>query len=178
MRFLGGKYKGRKIEGYAIVGTRPTMDRVKESLFAMIQDSIYESTVLDLFAGTGSLGLEALSRGAKTCYLIDHNPKCIEMIRKTMQSCQIEANLCKTTYQKALENFSKMNQKFDIIFLDPPYEKHIIDEIVTFIYKKELLNKRGLIVCEYETEELVNTCFPVYKERKYGSKKIKIYRNV
>lgn len=178
MRFLSGKYKGRTIEGYAVKGTRPTMDRVKESLFAMIQSKVKESVILDLFAGTGSLGLEGVSVGASFCYLVDHNPICIQNISKTIQKCQIEnVKTLKLSYQKALDFFVKKQQKFDIIFLDPPYEENLVNGIVSYIYEKNLLNEKGIIVCEYEREKVENTCFPIYKEKKYGSKKIKIYIN-
>ena len=78
MRIISGKYKGKKLEGYDIEGTRPTQDRVKESLFAMIQNDLRNATILDLFAGSGNLGIEALSNGAESAYFIDINHKCIE----------------------------------------------------------------------------------------------------
>ena len=82
MRVISGKYKGKMLEGFNINGTRPTMDRVKESLFGSIQSYIKDSTVLDLFAGSGSLGIEAISNGCSTCYFVDNNNKLIDIIRK------------------------------------------------------------------------------------------------
>ena len=82
MRVISGKYKGRKIEGYNIEGTRPTQDRVKESLFAMIQEELYDSTILDLFTGSGNLGIEALSNGSKKAYFVDNNTECIKILKK------------------------------------------------------------------------------------------------
>ena len=81
MKVISGTLKGRNIKGYNIDGTRPTMDRVKESLFGMIQDNIKESTVLDLFSGSGNLGIEAISNGAKFCYFIDNNKEAIQTIK-------------------------------------------------------------------------------------------------
>ena len=86
MKVISGLYKGRKISGYQIEGTRPTQDRVKESLFGMIQTELRNQIVLDLFAGTGSLGLEALSNGSMACIFVDSNPKCTENIKKTVDS--------------------------------------------------------------------------------------------
>ena len=90
MKVISGKYKGRKIEGFDIEGTRPTMDRVKESLFATIQNYIKESVVLDLFSGSGNLGIEALSEGASYAYLVDKNIKCIKTINKNINNMGIE----------------------------------------------------------------------------------------
>ena len=90
MKIISGKYKGRNIEGFDIVGTRPTMDRVKESLFATIQNYIDESIVLDLFSGSGNLGLEALSEGAKYAYLVDYNHKAVKTINKNFSGKIIE----------------------------------------------------------------------------------------
>ena len=84
MRVISGKYKGKKIDGFDIEGTRPTQDRVKESLFGIIQNDIADSICLDLFAGSGNLGIEALSNGASECYFIDNNSKCIDIIKKNL----------------------------------------------------------------------------------------------
>ena len=178
MRFISGKYKGRKIEGFDIVGTRPTMDRVKESLFAMINSYLKESTILDLFAGTGSLGLEAISNGAKEAYFVDKNIISTKTIKKTVENTKIEEkiNILNIDYKNALEKFKKENIKFDIIFLDPPYNDNLINDCLNKIKEYDLLNENGIIVCEYEKEKLIDI-YPIYKEKKYGSKYIKIYKS-
>lgn len=178
MRFISGKYKGLKIEGYDIKGTRPTMDRVKESLFAMIQMYMKDAIVLDLFAGTGSLGLEAISNGARSCYFVDQNYKCIEAIHKTVHNNRITEPivLWKMDYQKALQTCKEKQIQFDIIFLDPPYAFHYIKSILSYIKDNNLLKENGIIVCEYETECITIDYFSLIKERKYGSKYIKIYQ--
>ena len=89
MKIISGLYKGRNIEGYDLDGTRPTMERVKESLFATIQNYIPESTVLDLFSGSGNLGIEALSQGAKKAYLVDYNIKAFKTIKKNIETINI-----------------------------------------------------------------------------------------
>lgn len=178
MKIISGKYKGRKIEGFDIVGTRPTMDRVKESLFGMISFFVKDSTVLDLFAGSGSLGLEAISQGAKRCYFVDKNPKAIHTIKQTVQKIGIEEPLtyfC-MDYQKALKQLANEQKQFDIIFLDPPYHLCIIQSIIESIKQYNLLSPQGIIVCEYEEETIETSSYILYKEKKYGSKKIKIYQ--
>ncbi len=177
MKIISGKYKGRNIEGYNIVGTRPTMDRVRESLFAMIQSHIKGNIILDLFAGTGALGLEALSEGAEFCYLNDHNPKCTSIIKKMQKRLEIQNIDIKTLdYQKALSYYQEKNIIFDLIFLDPPYLAHNCSNILKEIEEKNLIKPNGLIVCEYEKEN-INSPYPIYKEKKYGRKTITIYRN-
>ena len=110
MKIISGKYKGRNIEGFDIDGTRPTMDRVKESLFATIQNKIKDSICLDLFAGSDNLGFEALSEGAKEAYLVDHNFKAIKTIEKNINTIKIEdAYPINMDYKKALLYFSEKN---------------------------------------------------------------------
>ena len=120
MCIISGKYKGKKLNGFNIEGTRPTMDRVKESLFGMIQTYIPDSIVLDLFAGSGALGLEAVSNGAKECYLIDNNIEAIKTIKENSQNFEEQLNIIHIDYKKFLKTTDK---KFDIIFLDPPYKE-------------------------------------------------------
>ena len=147
MKIISGKYKGRNIEGFDIDGTRPTMDRVKESLFATIQNYVDDSIVLDLFAGSGNLGFEALSEGAKEAYLVDHNYKAIKTIEKNINTIRIEdAHPLNMDYKKALEYFYDNNKKFDLIFLDPPYKTNYIEESLTKIadYNPQLQNFKSL----------------------------------
>ena len=175
MRVISGKYKGKNIDGFNIDGTRPTMDRVKESLFAMIQDYLKNSVVLDLFAGSGSLGIEALSNGSKCAYFIDNNIKLIEIIKNNTKGMDDEIHILKSNYNDALRMFK--NIKFDIIFLDPPYKFNLINDCLNKIYEYNLLNTSGIIVCEYETEDISTNYYELIKEKKYGDKYIRIYKN-
>ena len=104
MRIISGKYKGKKLEGFNIIGTRPTMDRVKESLFGMIQNYINGSIVLDLFAGSGALGLEAISNGAKKCYFIDNNIEAIKTIKNNSINVKEDLEIINTDYKNFLKN--------------------------------------------------------------------------
>ena len=175
LRVISGKYKGKNLIGFDIDGTRPTMDRVKESLFGIIQGNIKNSIVLDLFAGSGSLGIEALSNGALECYFIDNNLELINIIKKNTSYMLDKIHIMKSDYKNALELFKNSNIKFDIIFLDPPYKLNLINECLEKIVEYKLLNEGGIVVCEFETESVENNNLKLIKDKKYGSKKIKIF---
>lgn len=172
MRVISGKYKGKVIKGYDIDGTRPTMDRVKESLFAIIQNYVPNSKCLDLFCGSGALGIEALSNGAKICYFNDKNPEMIKILKENLKTID-NYIIFNKDYITFLE---ETKEKFDIIFLDPPYKLNLINKSIEIILKNNLLNNNGIIVCEYEEEE-VDCNLNLLKEKKYGQKKIIIYKN-
>ena len=171
MRIISGKYKGKKLKGFTIDGTRPTMDRVKESLFGMIQNYIKDATVLDLFSGSGALGLEAISNGAKICYLIDNNPEAIKIIKDNSTNFEEKLHIISTDYKKFLKTIKK---KFDIIYLDPPYQANQLNTALKIIEKRDLLNKGGIVICEYE-QAAPETNLKLIKEKSYGAKKIKIF---
>ena len=151
LRVISGKYKGKVLLGFDISGTRPTMDRVKESLFGIIQNSVKGSVCLDLFAGSGSLGIEALSNGADACYFVEKHNEIYDVLKKNLIGVS-DYELIKKDYKDALNCFVKTGVRFDIIFLDPPYKMCLINDILNFIYDNDLLNKSGIIVCEYENE--------------------------
>ena len=177
MRVISGKYKGKKIAGYDIDGTRPTQDRVKESLFGIIQNDLRDTTVLDLFAGSGNLGIEALSNGALDAYFVDNNSKCIDALKKNLIGIE-NTKVLMMDFSEALNHFYKNNITFDIIFLDPPYNLECLDNILDKIVEYKLLNENGIVVCEYEFDNFKEK-YPnleLEKERKYGYKNIRIYR--
>lgn len=173
MRVISGKYKGLKLNGFDINGTRPTMDRVKESLFASIYPYLDNAIILDLFAGSGALGIEALSNGAKEIYLVDNNKVAIDIINKNINNMNENIHVIKSDAFKALETFE--TKKFDIIFLDPPYKEKLINKAIELIVKLDLLNDNGIIVCEYENENIMCD-LKLIKEKKYGFKRIKIFK--
>ena len=171
MRIISGKYRGKKLKGFNIPGTRPTMDRVKESLYGMIQTYIPDSTVLDLFAGSGALGLEAISNGAKTTYLIDNSEEAIKIIKENSQNIDEDIKIIHIDYKKFLKTTEK---KFDIIFFFFSYKKNQLDKTLKIIEERELLNDKGIVVCEYEIGN-PKTNLKLIKEKSYGPKKIKIF---
>lgn len=172
MRVISGKYKGRKLDGFAIEGTRPTMDRVKESIFAMLQPYVVKREVLDLFGGSGALGIEALSLGASSCLFVDSNPVACATILKNTKNME-NITICKMDFLTFLKQTEKT---FDMIILDPPYQNHFIAPSIAIIEKRGLLKKEGLLLCEYETENFT-TSYSLWKEKKYGSKMVRIYKN-
>ena len=178
MRVISGKYKGSKIEGFDIDGTRPTMDRVKESMFAMIQNRIKGSTVLDLFAGSGNLGIEAISNGAAKTYFVDKNEIATTTIEKNIKKMGIKEDyqVFRLDYLDALKQFSNRNIKFDLVLLDPPYRLNFINEVLDLLISFELLNEGAIVVCEYDKEEVENSSLNCIKEKKYGNKYVRIYK--
>lgn len=173
MRVISGKYKGLKLKGFDINGTRPTMDRVKESLFGIIFPYLQDAIILDLFAGSGSLGIEALSNGAKKAYFVDNSHIPITTIKENLKNIKEEHEVLNMNYSKALEI---LEEKFDIVFLDPPYDKNLITPSIKKLKEKKLLNEGALIICEYEKEN-IECDLELVKEKKYGSKYIKIFKN-
>lgn len=179
MKIISGEFKGRIIKGYDIEGTRPTMDRVKESLFGTIQNYVPNAVCLDLFAGTGNLGFEALSNRASFCYFNDSNIKCVKLIENIINELNLKdkSKVLNCHYKKALNYFKDNNIKLDIIFLDPPYKMDILNEIIAYIKENDLIKENGLIVCEIDNLYLNIDYYSKIKEKKYGSKYIVIYKN-
>lgn len=174
MRIIGGLARGTNLYTLDGLDTRPTLDRVRESLFNIIQNDIKDSVLLDLFAGSGAVGLEAISRGAKKAVLCDKNKKAIEVINKNVKKLRAEEKvqiLC-IDY----ENYLKTSQeKFDFIYLDPPYKTKCISKSVQLIYNADLLTEKGVIIAETdELEKVINEInemklsINIYDTRKYG----------
>lgn len=168
MRIIAGKGKGTKLFTKKGDTTRPTADRVKEALFSIISDKILDAEVLDLFGGSGALGLESLSRGASFVNFCDNDKKSIEIIKKNIEKTNNKlGENTEVYYLDAVDFLNKANKTYDIIFLDPPYGYNI-NNILKIIYEKQILNKSGIIV--YETEININEFedFVIIDKRKYG----------
>lgn len=179
MKVISGLLKGRNIEGFDIEGTRPTMDRVKESIFGTIQFCVRDAVVLDLFAGTGNLGIEAISNGANKCYFVDNNKIAINTINKNIKNFNIENNsiVIKSDYMDALHSLK--NTKFDIVFLDPPYKDDYIDNAINYLLDNNMLNSNTLIICEYNKS--INKEYDLLNEsktKKYGDKFVTIFKKI
>ncbi|MBP3841782.1 MAG: 16S rRNA (guanine(966)-N(2))-methyltransferase RsmD [Bacilli bacterium] len=177
MKIIQGKYKGRTLKGFDIEGTRPTMDRVKESLFAMIQNKVSGSTILDLFSGSGNLGIEALSMNAKEAIFVDKNKICFKTIKENLSMLNEEREVLNLDYKEALE-YLKSKYKFDIIFLDPPYKGDLIEKSLDLICEYNLLNDNGIIVCETDDIKKIKNeeVLKEVKSRKYGEKIVVILK--
>ncbi len=170
MRIISGKARGTKL--YTLEGeiTRPTLDRVKESLFNIIQEKILESSFLDVFSGSGAIGLEAASRGAKKVFLCEKDKNAIEVIKKNIEKTHLEVTLYETSYEKMLEN---LDEKLDIIYIDPPYKTNLVYEAVNKLINLNLLKSDSLIIVETDEEERVeqalkNLNVKIIDKRKYG----------
>lgn len=172
LRIISGIYKGRKLKGFDIEGTRPTMDRVKESLFAMLQNSLKDATCLDLYAGSGALGIEALSNGAKSITLVDNNKIAISTIKENTKGMEY-VSIIETDAFRLHEH---INQKFNLIFLDPPYHENLVGPTLQYLKEHDFLETGAIIVCEYEEEKFEIDDFLLLKSRKYGKKCIKILK--
>ena len=178
MNIISGMYKRRKIKGYDIIGTRPTASLVRESLFAMINSNIKDSVVLDLYAGSGALAIEALSNYAKYAYLVDINKNAINVINENINNLNIKnATVIKGDAKNILNKFINDNTLFDIIFLDPPYNTNEIIEVLDIINKNtNILNNNSIIVCETNKniDYSIYNNFTIYKKRNYSDKIITI----
>lgn len=182
MRVISGYLKGRNLEGYMVETTRPTMDRVKESMFASIQNDIDESIVLDLFCGTGSLGIESISMGATKCYFVDNNKNIINYLNKNINNLNIrdKSVVMEKDYRDALIYFKNNNIKFNIILVDAPYKMEVMEEVIKSINNYELLHENGILVLEYsfdKLEEKYNNLKQI-RHKKYSDKFVTIYRKV
>ena len=180
MRIIAGNARGRKILSPVGMGTRPTLDRIKESIFNIIQNRTRNAVVVDMFSGTGSLGLEAASRGASMCYLIDMGDTTFEMLQKNVDNLKFNEK-CKClkgdTY-KYMEQFANEGIVFDIIFIDPPYAKDMIPPAIEIIASNNLLSKDGIIVCKIDSSEEIykgNSIIHLSDSRKYGNTTVLFY---
>lgn len=182
MRIIAGLAKGRKImspNGYDT--TRPTLDRIKESMFSIIQNRIYGAVAVDVFSGTGSLGLEAASRGAKECYLIDKSKETFSFLQQNVENLKFQ-EICKCINMdsyKALEEFGRKKMVFDIIFIDPPYMKNMIPLAIEIIERENLMNREGIIVSKIDSsEELYEGTDNIVltDHRKYGNTTVCFYK--
>lgn len=173
LRVISGKYKGKFLKGFDINGTRPTMDRVKESMFAMIQNKIKNSICLDLFSGSGSLGIECISNYSSKTYMVDNNDYAIKIIKDNLYKINDKYELLNMDYLEALLYFKNKNIKFDIIILDPPYKSNTINNSLNFIYKYDLLNENGIIIVEFQ-DYSINSNFKECKHKKYGVKEVSV----
>ncbi len=177
MRVITGTARGRRLktlEGGDIV--RPTADKVKEAMFSIVQFDIEGAVVLDLFAGSGQLGIEALSRGAAKAYFVDSNPASIGVVRENLQHTELEENAVVSNMPNSA--FLRTTPaKFDIVFLDPPYGKKLIQRSLPAL--TERMNDGGIIVCEHERECRLPESeggFSVSKVYNYGKISLTVYR--
>ena len=181
MRIIAGKARGHKLIPPATMETRPTLDRVKEAMFSSIQSYIPEATVLDVFAGTGSLGLEAASRGASGVYLFDKSAVTFPLLKQNVESLKFQ-EFCfpmNIDAYAGLKQLASKAKKFNIIFIDPPYCKEMIPETMKIIKEHEMLIKGGIIVTKIDTIETIYEGYEdikLNKSKKYGNTTVCYYK--
>lgn len=173
MRIISGKAKGTKLYTLEGMNTRPTLDRVKESIFNIIQGEIQDAKVLDLFSGCGAIGLEFLSRGAEKAVLCDKSKEAIEIIKKNVQKTHMEekVQVLNVDFETCLDKMK--NQKFDIIYLDPPYATDYISKSIKKIIGNKNITNESIIIVETDDEtriieEIKNEEVQIVDKRKYG----------
>lgn len=181
MRVIAGSRKGFRLKGPKSKDIRPTADRIKESLFNILGQIENDSLVLDLFAGTGSIGIEFLSRGAYKSYFVDKSYESIRCINDNLEHTQLKekAIVLKKDAFKALEFFAKQAVKFDYIFVDPPYGKNILEKILMYMDELQLVTEKGIIILEHERDLVLENNFINLirvDTRNYGDKSLSFYR--
>lgn len=179
MRIISGRARGTKLFTLEGMNTRPTLDRVKESLFSIIQNHLQDAYVLDLFAGSGALGIESLSRGAKHCVFCDNKKEAIKIVEKNLEKTKFvqNATIHNSDYSFCLKKAKDENKIFDLIFLDPPYESNLIYLAIKDIIQLKLLNEDGIIIAETDIgekiiDDLKELNINIVNIKKYGRAKL------
>jgi len=171
MRVITGKARGRKLATPANNDIRPTTDNVKESIFNIIQFDIEGRRVLDLFAGTGQLGIECLSRGAESAVFIDQSRESVKLVKDNLKTCGLEG----TVLQMDAVSFLNGCGKFDLIFIDPPYDSPLYEKVLETVNLVDILSDGGIIICEASRDrQLPELQAPYRKVREYIYGKVKL----
>ena len=181
MRVISGKVRGLKLDTPKNDDVRPTTDRVKESLFNIINPYVIDSNVLDLFAGTGSLGIECLSRGALSATFVDVSKDSINIVKSNVKKARVEneSTILNLDFKTAIDRLNVQNKKFDIIFMDPPYYKNMFIDALSNIDNSNLLSEDGIIVVEHDTKDkFIDKIgrLEKIKEKKYGNTTLTFYK--
>ena len=169
MRVVAGKYRAKKLNEFSLGSTRPTLDRVKEAIFSSIQFDLMGATVLDLFSGTGALGIEAISRGAKLTYFVDNEKKAVDIIKSNLKGITEDYKVCFCDYMTFLKE--NKNLKFNVVILDAPFNTDFGLNAIQYILDNNLLNDGGIIMYEkaYETPFEMDKKGYSYTIKKYGT---------
>jgi 16S rRNA (guanine(966)-N(2))-methyltransferase RsmD len=180
LRIIAGSRKGRRIEHPGVSAVRPTKDRVREAVFSMINFELPSARVLDLFAGSGAYGLEALSRGAEKAFFVENDPACLETVRRNIHQLGLStsAELVPGDAFSRIEGFGARKDTFDIIFADPPYRGNAARNTLIMINRYDILKHSGLLVLEHSGREPVPEGagdISILKQKTYGKTTISIY---
>lgn len=175
MRVITGTARGRRLKTPENYDIRPTTDNVKESLFNIIQFDVEGRKVLDLFAGTGQLGIECLSRGADSVVFVDESREAVNIVKDNLKTCGLSASVLQMDALSYLRGCGK----FDLIFVDPPYDSNLYEEVLKIINSVDILSDGGIIICEARRErQLPEMTEPYRKLREYHYGKVKLCKYV
>ncbi|MBD2870785.1 16S rRNA (guanine(966)-N(2))-methyltransferase RsmD [Paenibacillus arenilitoris] len=180
MRVIAGEAKGRALKAVPGMNTRPTTDKVKEAIFSMIGPYFDGGMALDLFAGTGGLGIEAWSRGVERTVFVDRDKISVDVIRQNVQSAKMEsaAEIYRNDAERALKALAKREQRFRLVFLDPPYKMTTMDEVMVQLAENGLLEPNAVIVVEHDAAHRYAEAlgdFTQIKHARYGDTAVSIY---
>ncbi|WP_408010868.1 16S rRNA (guanine(966)-N(2))-methyltransferase RsmD [Pseudalkalibacillus sp. A8] len=184
MRIISGEFKGRKLKSVPGSGTRPTSDKIRESIFNIIGPYFDGGMSLDLYGGSGALTIEGLSRGIDRAILVDVDPKAVETIKDNLQSFDMSSNrveVFRNDSYRALKALRKRGIQFRYVFLDPPYKKQKIKKEVEFLMENGLLEPAAMIVCEHDAvlklPDEIGTCYRLKHEQYNSTTAVTIYSN-
>jgi 16S rRNA (guanine966-N2)-methyltransferase len=180
MRIIGGKFKGRNIEAPRGLLSRPPLAIIRESVFNVLGEWVVGKSVLDLFAGSGSLGIEALSRGAAGIRYVDNARRCVDMARRNFDKLGV-SDIAAVTRQNAVDFVRNWpGPCFDLVFVDPPFLSGKVDDVLACLPASGILSDGGILVCRYHRREdvAVPGAFEIYKTRKFGESIVMFLRRV
>lgn len=175
MRVIAGLYRGRRLQAPPGDATRPTSDRVREALFSVLGAQVHQSRVLDLFAGSGALGIEALSRGAAEATFVDSAPAAIRVVRANLEAIGVQAEVRRADARRFLGAASAAGREYDLVFLDPPYRLtgRLGGELTTAL--PPVLAEGAVVVAESDRRAPLEFGLPILDERRYGDTLIRIH---
>ena len=176
MRVITGSARGRRLNELKGYDTRPTTDKVKESMFSILQFDIEGRRVLDLFAGTGQLGIEALSRGAESAVFVERRKDALQAVRENLEACGF-SDRARVVNGDAM-SYLKSGEKFDLIFLDPPYASGLLEQALEDIARFDICRRHGIIVAESAADKTLpplSSPYSIYREYRYGKIKLTVY---
>lgn len=181
MRVISGQFGGIRLEVMKGNNTRPTTDKIKEAIFSILMPYLDDGNALDLYAGTGGLGIEAVSRGLDHAYLVDRNAQAIKVIEKNVEKTHSaeQFSILKQNSRAALRSFVDKGIKFDLILLDPPYAKETIKEDINFLLENNLLNNEAVILAETDKNANLDGLedkLELLAHKEYGITLVNVYR--
>lgn len=177
MRVISGSARGTALKTIEGMATRPTVDRVKEAIFSTIQFALYNALVLDAFAGSGALGIEALSRGAAAAVFVDPSEACQKIIRQNLEKTRL-LDKAQCYHKEILTVINSLKGPFDVVFLDPPYGQQLCSPVILALLDYNLLSEDGIVVVEHNQDEKLQDHYGPLKRIKqyqYGATLVSRY---